>query len=83
MDNTFIAGTIERNCYKSLNIMIKQDDKLWLGDRSEIELRGECEKRPAEVSEYPFIFFRSIEQTIEEYIESLEHFWINSMVQSA
>ena len=81
MDNIFIEGTRERKCYKSLNIMIKQDDTLWLGDRSEIERRGECEKRPTEVSEYPFTFSHSIEQTIEEYIESLEHFWINPMAQ--
>ena len=82
MDNILIESTVERKCHNSLNIMLKQADKLWIGDRREIERRGECEKRPTELREHPFIFSHPIEQTIEEYIESLESFWITLNAQS-
>ena len=75
LNANLIDGLENRPCHKKVTILLKTDNKFWLGDRSEIRGKKDCEKQPKKLMEPPYIFSKPIDQTSKEYIKTLKRFW--------
>ena len=74
--STLIDGNPDR-CKRILDIItLTTDNELYFG-KTDYEAENYCEKRPeSELQEPPYTFSHSTDQTIEEYIRSLRHYYI-------
>ena len=65
-------------CTKLLDIlMLATDNTLYFGM---VEEETYCkESPPVELQKTPYTFSRSVDQTIEEYVESLQRYWIEDV----